>query len=38
MAAQPIRRPDLAQPTLLDWVLILTGTLLAWHCWPPTHL
>ena len=37
MVAHPIRRLEPAPITLLDWILILVGTLLAWLFWPPMH-
>ncbi len=35
MAAHSLHRWDLERSVLLDWVLVLLGTLLAWFFWPP---
>jgi len=37
MVAYSLRRLDPGHSGLIDWILILSGALLAWLFWPATH-
>jgi hypothetical protein len=37
MATHPLHHRDLGHALWLDWLLILTGALLAWLLWPAAY-